>query len=267
AGGALSAFFPGEVGGSGDKVIGAFFVQFSTPALFLGLLFLVAVIRNETDIPFRNLLQSAVGGLGAVMIVVGLLGGMFSQTFLFRFGVILLPLGLAYLAAFIGQLEPSDERGFYAAAGLGLAGVAVFVIALFRSLLPLFSEAPDYLIPSGMVLMAVGLAFALISLAIWSDWTLIVMGRREVSTFFNSPVAYLLLVVVAAINLFMFWYFADNLVGPRPEPIVAEYFFALVPVILQMFVVPILTMRLFSEEKRSGTLEVLLTAPVNDWSI
>jgi len=41
----------------------------------------------------------------------------------------------------------------------------------------------------------------------------------------------------------------------------------LVPVICATFVVPILTMRLLSEEKRTGTLEVLLTAPVSETTV
>ena len=48
------------------------------------------------------------------------------------------------------------------------------------------------------------------------------------------------------------------------EPIVQNYLVALFPVISLIFIVPVLTMRLLSEEQRSGTLEVLLTAPVEE---
>src|SRR5207249_5308535 len=54
---------------------------------------------------------------------------------------------------------------------------------------------------------------------------------------------------------------------PAQEPIVSEYFFALFPVVALLLQVPALTMRLLSEEKRTGSLEVLLTAPVNEGSI
>ncbi len=51
------------------------------------------------------------------------------------------------------------------------------------------------------------------------------------------------------------------------EPIVAAYVLSFIPLIAQLFVVPVLTMRLLSEEKRSGTLEMLLTAPVNESTV
>src|SRR3954447_7362783 len=54
---------------------------------------------------------------------------------------------------------------------------------------------------------------------------------------------------------------------PLFEPIVAQYVFELIPVIVQIFVVPAITMRLLAEEQRTGTLEVLLTAPVNESTV
>ena len=49
-----------------------------------------------------------------------------------------------------------------------------------------------------------------------------------------------------------------------PEPIVRALHPAMAAVIITIVAVPVLTMRLLSEEKRSGTLEVLLTAPVDE---
>ena len=51
------------------------------------------------------------------------------------------------------------------------------------------------------------------------------------------------------------------------EPIVRYYFVALLPVLATLFLAPALTMRLIAEEKRTGSLEVLLTAPVNEWPV
>jgi ABC-type transport system involved in multi-copper enzyme maturation permease subunit len=51
-----------------------------------------------------------------------------------------------------------------------------------------------------------------------------------------------------------------------PEPIVAHYY-NLLMVIGLMLQVPVLTMRLVAEEKRTGSLEVLFTAPVNEWPV
>ena len=67
----------------------------------------------------------------------------------------------------------------------------------------------------------------------------------------------------------MFWVFIGNIIRMRVvlEPILVRYIINLIPIIGQMFVVPILTMRLLSEENRTGTLEQMLTAPVNEGRI
>ena len=51
------------------------FVIGGVPSLFIGLVLAIAVIRNETDVSFRNLLINVVGVLGAMLIVFGLLRG------------------------------------------------------------------------------------------------------------------------------------------------------------------------------------------------
>ena len=115
-----------------------------------------------------------------------------------------------------------------------------------------------------------GLVYFIVCLGVVSDWPLIVMTRRELSAFFYSPIAYpvlLGLTIIAWIKFFLFVFRIDPGRGPMFEPIVPYYIVNLIPVFAHMFVVPILTMRLLSEEQRSGTLEVLLTAPVNEVSV
>jgi ABC-2 type transport system permease protein len=73
--------------------------------------------------------------------------------------------------------------------------------------------------------------------------------------------------IVFGVNFLLF---VDNLMASREgalEPIITRYVFNLFPVVGVMALVPILTMRVFSEEKRSGSLEVLLTAPVNEITV
>lgn len=91
-----------------------------------------------------------------------------------------------------------------------------------------------------------------------------VIYRRELGTYFTSPVAYL---IAAAFLLYTGIAFNQDLafaITVRPvDP-------ALVPRILTqmlILVAPLLTMRLLAEETREGTLELLLTAPVSDASI
>jgi ABC-2 type transport system permease protein len=85
--------------------------------------------------------------------------------------------------------------------------------------------------------------------------------RRELRSYFNSPIAYVVIVVFLAI---IGWFFTSNLflINVASMRIVFE----LVPLIF-LFFVPAITMRLLAEEKKSGTLELLTTKPVRDLEI
>ncbi|MFZ5652838.1 MAG: Gldg family protein [Pseudomonadota bacterium] len=84
------------------------------------------------------------------------------------------------------------------------------------------------------------------------------IARKEFRGFFTTPAAYLFLGAFAAATLFIFFwvetFFARNIADLRP-------LFEWLPLLL-IFLVAALTMRSWSEERRSGTLETLLTAPV-----
>src|SRR5690606_13479903 len=88
---------------------------------------------------------------------------------------------------------------------------------------------------------------------------------KEVNTFLNSLIAYIIIIVfLTGIGLIM-WIF--------PETSVLEYgyadlgtLFAFGPYVF-MFLIPAITMRMFSEEKKSGTLEILFTRPLRDWEV
>lgn len=93
--------------------------------------------------------------------------------------------------------------------------------------------------------------------------TLIVF-RREVGQYLTSPFAYLIAAAVLVLTGVLFN--RDLVVSMTVKP--ADP--ALVPSVLSftmIFFAPLLTMRLFAEERREGTLELLLTAPVSDSSI
>ncbi|MBI4575954.1 MAG: Gldg family protein [Planctomycetes bacterium] len=96
-----------------------------------------------------------------------------------------------------------------------------------------------------------------------NTWTLF---RREFAAFWLSPIAYVVLVVHGVLMGFAFWQVVAQLSFGRSELSVMWLFFGLNwPYWLVMMIVPpVLTMRLFSEEYRSGTIEGLLTAPVRD---
>ncbi len=87
------------------------------------------------------------------------------------------------------------------------------------------------------------------------------IARRELAAFFVSPIAYL---VIAAFLLISGYLFAVILITSQQATL--EFLFRNILVIL-LFMAPLLTMRLLAEEQRTGTIELLLTAPVRDWEI
>lgn len=103
-----------------------------------------------------------------------------------------------------------------------------------------------------------------------------IICRKELGSYFVSPIAYILLAMFAVIFGFFFW----NIVGyiviagmesqmrgePMPMNINEEVIRPLVSNInvIGLFLIPMITMRLFAEEKRSGTIELLTTSPVRD---
>ncbi|MEJ2323128.1 MAG: Gldg family protein, partial [Gammaproteobacteria bacterium] len=92
---------------------------------------------------------------------------------------------------------------------------------------------------------------------------ILAIARRELAAFFGSPGAYLFLAIfVAAILFLFFWieaFFARNIADVRP---LFEWL-----ALLQIFVAASLTMRSWSEERRSGAIELLLTSPVSSWQL
>jgi ABC-2 type transport system permease protein len=94
--------------------------------------------------------------------------------------------------------------------------------------------------------------------------TIWIITRRELQSFFDSLIAYILLVVFLGISGFFTWLFGSDifLVGQAS----LRSFFTIAYWTL-FFFIPALTMRLLSEEKRSGTIELLLTKSITDRQI
>ncbi len=85
--------------------------------------------------------------------------------------------------------------------------------------------------------------------------------RREVSTYFTSPIGYIFLAVYYFFS--GYYFYGYNLyMGTTDMSMVFQALFSVL-----MFIVPILTMRLLSEDKRQKTDQALLTAPVRLSSI
>jgi hypothetical protein len=244
--------------------------QFRWGVLCVGvaLLFLLAFLRNEDEPFLRQLAQRVIGALGLGMAVVGLLGGNVRGEFFLPTGLVLSLLGLVYLCAFVGTKGISDDLAYYVAVGVGLAGAAVVLVSLGRSLFA--AEETRYFVSYGVVLLIVGLLYLATGLIMASDWPVFILTRRELAAVFYSPIAYLMLLGFGVACWLSYGAFLGDLLDSRStaiEPIVRNYLFALFPVFTLLLIVPILTMRLLSEEMRAGTLEVLLTAPVDEPAI
>ncbi|MCC6749577.1 MAG: ABC transporter permease subunit [Deltaproteobacteria bacterium] len=85
--------------------------------------------------------------------------------------------------------------------------------------------------------------------------------RRELGAYFNSPVAYIVVTVFLLASGYLF-FSQVFLVGEAT----LRDFFGISPLIF-IFFAPAVTMRLIAEEKRSGTMELLITLPVKDWEV
>jgi ABC-2 type transport system permease protein len=94
--------------------------------------------------------------------------------------------------------------------------------------------------------------------------------RREFSAYFLSPIAYVVLAIFLAVTGHLFYLTLTQLTAAGPKGVefpmqlmLGDEKFWLV----YLFIPPLLTMRLFAEERSTGTLEMLMTAPLTDWQV
>jgi ABC-2 type transport system permease protein len=103
--------------------------------------------------------------------------------------------------------------------------------------------------------------------------------RKELNGYFASPIAYLLMAIFAVIFGYFFYmatgFFVQQslrsqMMGGGMPMNVNE--FVIRPLMMNvsvvgLFLIPMITMRLFAHEKATGTIELLMTSPVRDWEI
>lgn len=104
---------------------------------------------------------------------------------------------------------------------------------------------------------------------------ILAIAQKELKSYFVSPIAYALLAIYALISGWFSLIAIANFIefsmqGGGGAADVNAYVIA--PVVsnagvLSLFLIPMITMRLFAEEKRSGTIELLVTSPVTDLEI
>lgn len=89
---------------------------------------------------------------------------------------------------------------------------------------------------------------------------------REIKSFFGSPIGYLVIAIFLIINGLFLWAFEGDYNISNSGFADLTPFFTLAPWIF-IFLIPAVTMRSFSDEKKQGTLELLLTKPLSIWQI
>jgi ABC-2 type transport system permease protein len=106
-----------------------------------------------------------------------------------------------------------------------------------------------------------------------------IIFRKELRSYFVSPIAYLLLAMFAVIFGFFFWNILGFFIREGTEAMMSGQMFpmnlnerVIRPLlsnisVVGLFLIPMITMRLFAEEKRTGTIELLATSPVSDLQV
>lgn len=87
------------------------------------------------------------------------------------------------------------------------------------------------------------------------------IAHKELLWYFNNPTGAIIIALFAGFGNFLFFrnFFLNNDASLRP-------YFALLPWLL-IFLTAAISARLFAEEKRGGTLEVLMSLPINEWEL
>jgi len=109
------------------------------------------------------------------------------------------------------------------------------------------------------------------------------VAGKELRTYFHSPIAYLVMTLYAVLCGFFFFSLTSRMVaytfqmqmrGEMGMPsinlndmLIRGLFEGILTVIMVLFLIPLITMRLYAEEKKSGTIELLLTSPLTDMQV
>ncbi len=91
-----------------------------------------------------------------------------------------------------------------------------------------------------------------------------IITKRELSAFFESLMAYIMMIAFLGFSGFFTWLYGADVFFIKQASL--EAFFSIAYWTL-FFFIPAITMRLFAEENRAGTIELLLTRPVSDWQV
>lgn len=94
---------------------------------------------------------------------------------------------------------------------------------------------------------------------------MITLLKKELNSFFSSLIGYLSIIVFLLVMGLFVWFIPETSVLEFGYATLEPYFY-IAPMVL-MFLIPAITMRMFSEEFSSGTMELLITRPIKDGQI
>ena len=93
---------------------------------------------------------------------------------------------------------------------------------------------------------------------------ILIITKRELASFFDSLIAYIIIIVFLALSGFFTWLYGSTIFLINQASL--EVFFSIAFWIFVLFI-PAITMRTLAEEKKSGTIELLTTRAATDWQI
>src|SRR5580698_2393734 len=107
---------------------------------------------------------------------------------------------------------------------------------------------------------------------------ILAVAGKELRSYFHSPIGYLVLTIYSIVCGYFFYVLTAGFVmeslqmqmegGAMPlslnERIIRPLFAGILTIVVAWLLMPLISMRLFPEEKRTGTIELLLTSPLTD---
>ncbi|OFX49870.1 MAG: ABC transporter permease [Bacteroidetes bacterium GWA2_30_7] len=91
-----------------------------------------------------------------------------------------------------------------------------------------------------------------------------IIAKKELKSYFDSLMAYIMIIVFLGFSGFFTWLYGGDVFFVNQATL--QSFFGIAYWTL-FFFIPALTMKLIAEEKKTGTIELLLTKPVTDWHV
>jgi ABC-2 type transport system permease protein len=92
----------------------------------------------------------------------------------------------------------------------------------------------------------------------------LIIAKKEVRMFFDSLIAYILLIAFLGFSGFFTWFYGSDIFLTKQANLQSFFYWAYW---ILFFFIPAITMRMLAEENKTGTIELLLTKPITNWQV